>query len=742
MTTLPQTTGVRMPRPAGGGALAMPGQQGQPIPPAGMTAGDVWRVIRANTLLIVGLLVLGVAAGLGINYYLARNYSRYTATGWTQISEKRTQNGETALDMSTLATDLRTQATLLQRDTLLNSVLDRPAVRETSWFKHFIRANAAGVESADVAAARADLAEKLSVSPLLDSKLIQIQFSCTKPEDCATIVSELVEQHLQDQTSYRSQQLRNRTQDLNLTKNNLTVKNNRLKEDIAKLQDELNRAGITTTAGTSMKYIELQMLADQVKTARVSISEAQSALKALDERLKQGIDPVEIDIEVQNDPRIQSARQQVDQIQQFMNSNSSYGPNNPRTQSLQQELARAQQRLDDLEAERRVKLREELKDKFLQQQQMAESTLASVLLKLEDNKNELGQLDYKLFVFNQQKEDQRATQTAIDNIDKNLQTISVEMQGKELASIDWAGGGKPQKPETPSFPKLPVTMFAAVGIALALGLGIAFGRELMDQSVRSPRDISRVGQMNFLGMIPHEDDDPQVTGVPLPLVIFQAPTSMIAEQLRQVRTRLQQASSLETTRSLLVTSPGPGDGKSTIATNLAAGLALNGRRVLLVDGNFRRPQLHKIFNVGNEMGFSSALAAMENFETAVHQTNVMNLDVLPTGPKPANPTELMESQLLIDFIEKALEEYDHVVFDSGPLLFVSETVALAPRVDGVITVVRARANSRGLLQRMRDTLRQLKAEHLGIILNGVRSQGGGYYGRNIKTYYEYQNGHA
>ncbi len=248
--------------------------------------------------------------------------------------------------------------------------------------------------------------------------------------------------------------------------------------------------------------------------------------------------------------------------------------------------------------------------------------------------------------------------------------------------------------------------------------------------------------MNLLGMIPHEHDDPQVAGVPLALVISQAPTSVIAEQFRQVRTRLQQAASLDTTRSILVTSPGPGDGKSTFASNLAAGLALNGRRILLVDANFRRPEIHKIFKVGNEMGFSSALAAPENFETAVVQTSVPNLDVLPSGPKPSNPTELMESQLLTDFIEKALEEYDHVIFDSGPLLFVSETVALAPRVDGVVSVVRARANSRGLLQRMRDGLRQLKAEHLGIILNAVQAQGGGYYGRNIKTYYEYQNGHA
>jgi capsular exopolysaccharide synthesis family protein len=245
--------------------------------------------------------------------------------------------------------------------------------------------------------------------------------------------------------------------------------------------------------------------------------------------------------------------------------------------------------------------------------------------------------------------------------------------------------------------------------------------------------------MTLLGMVPHESDDPQSSGARLPLVIFEAPHSIMAEQLRQVRTRLQHAASLDTTRSILVTSPSPGDGKSTICVNLAAGLALNGRRILLVDANFRRPELHRIFGIGNEAGFSDVLNDVNAFASAVRETPVPNLSVMSSGPKPSNPTELLESQLLLDFIERALEEYDHVIFDSGPMLFVSESVALAPRVDGVVTVVRARSSSRGVLQRMRDGLRAVKAEHLGVVLNGVRSQAGGYYGRSIKTYYEYQN---
>jgi len=239
-------------------------------------------------------------------------------------------------------------------------------------------------------------------------------------------------------------------------------------------------------------------------------------------------------------------------------------------------------------------------------------------------------------------------------------------------------------------------------------------------------------------MIPHESEDPEAQSARLPLAIYEAPTSIIAEQFRQVRTRLQHSASLDTVRSLLVTGTAPGDGKTTVACNLAAGLALNGRRILLVDANFRRPQIHAVLNIPNEVGFGDVLNSLDMFESAVRETEIPNLSVLPTGIKPTNSTELLESQLLIDFIERALEEYDHVIFDSGPLLLVSETSALAPRVDGVVTVVRARGNSRGMLQRLRDQLRQLKAENMGVVLNAVRAQTGGYYAPMIKSYYAYQ----
>src|SRR5690606_4447074 len=164
---------------------------------------------------------------------------------------------------------------------------------------------------------------------------------------------------------------------------------------------------------------------------------------------------------------------------------------------------------------------------------------------------------------------------------------------EKSAGVNWSA--RPEKPQIMSFPRLPITLALAVFLGLALSVGIAFLRELLDTSVRSPRDIARVGQLNLLGIIPHESDDQQAAGATLPLIIAQAPHSMMAEQFRQMRTRLHHTAALDTTRSILLTSPSPEDGTTTVAVNLATGLALNGRRILLVDANFRRPTLHSIF---------------------------------------------------------------------------------------------------------------------------------------------------
>jgi capsular exopolysaccharide synthesis family protein len=499
----------------------------------------------------------------------------------------------------------------------------------------------------------------------------------------------------------------------------------------------MTMAGMADPTRMSQKEIELSELVRLKLKAESDAAQAKGSLDNAQQTMAQGGTPGAVEMMIGNNYVVTNLKMQLVQTDIVLKSIMKQGSESDQYQSLKKSRDATEDMLNEMMAEERARTTAAYLDSLQGQAASTQHDLDEINKTIEKLTMEQAENAAHLAEYLANKDEQTALAEEIRRVTNQTDVLNTALQQLEMNSVSWMA--HPETPDTPSFPVLKWTLTVSMVLGLALSLTVSFLRELMDTSVRSPRDIARVGQLNLLGTIPHEDDDPQAAGVPLASVIYAAPSSMLAEQLRQVRTRLQHTTSLETTRSILVTSPGPGDGKTTIACNLAAGLALNGHRILLVDANFRRPELHKLFGTGNEVGFSNVLSSVENFESAVRQTRVPNLDIMASGPKPANATELLESQLLTDFIDRALEEYDHVVFDSGPMLVVSETVALAPRVDGVVTVVRARNNSRGLLQRMKENLRQLKAEHLGVVLNGVRSTGGGYYGRNIKAYYEYQN---
>lgn len=740
MTTLPQNTPMRIPR--GANAITIPGTGGpggggmmppmMPQPAAALTPGDLWRIFRANLWIIITLLILSAAAGYVVNkYWLDRYYRKYTATGFLRVQPGQQNNPITGVtqevNLTAIEFEQRTQVQLLKHDSLLSDVFRSTdsRIKSTTWFAEF---------KGDVQAAKKELADELRVSVVPESKLIAISMSYSIPKDCTDIVMDVVTQHLKNQNREMQDDQMKRSTLLTKMLGGYERELTDLAASIRDKQIQLNIDEMGDPGRLNVREMRMQALVASQLELSIKGQALKAQLATMVKQNQQGEIPAAIKIEVDRDPVIQ--RIEMDLSSATIGETAPGAAANP--SSLRQRAA-----VDNLRKLLETKRAQALGDAMIAaietlQSSIAENeqNLALINAEVEKMKQEMGVLNNALAIFLTDKDTQKLLLEKKKEVEDSLDMLRVVQTQQDNASVTWAQ--YPQTPELPSFPKLSMTMAAAVVIGLALSVGIAFLREVADTSVRSPRDIHRIGSMNFLGMIPHEDDDPQARGSRLPLVIFDAPTSMMADQLRQVRTRLQYAASLDTTRSILVTSPGPNDGKTVIACNLAAGLALNGRRILIVDADFRRPALHKIFDVDNAKGFSDALQDVENFESFVRETQVPNLSVLTCGSKAGNATEMLESQLLVDFIERALEDYDHVIFDSGSIMVVSEAIALAPRVDGVVTVVRARSNSRGLLQRMRDTLRQLKAEHLGIILNAVRAQGGGYYGQNIKTYYAYQ----
>lgn len=756
MTTLPQTAGARYPR-AGARAASIPALA-QPAAGASsaansLTFSDVIRILRANIFWIILITLLALVIGFLINQFvLLKYFKKYTAESLLQVQldsviDTENKSQSLAMDKSVLEIRQKTLANKLSSKYLIRSVLsnDQGALAKSGWMGEFRENGALNIDEAVD-----EVQDSLSVDPRQDTELIVVRLSAPTPEDAQmgleAIVTRLLDTEKQDATS--STTTDRKGWDQMRIRNDLAWSN--AKNDMDKYA---GRTGIVSGGGsptggssssgagvTELLRLEIQELVAKRIELQNDFTEATNEYDNFAKTLEAGGTPAELDMRITQDPTIQRLESDIDGLDtDIISAAENYGEESRQVRSAKAALNAKRAKLESKKEELRVQLGSQYRERLQNVANTVKQKFDIATKQLEDLQKRHGEATQDLLAYNNSKELFDYYTKRRQDIQERLDVIAVnpERDLKRRGSV--SSIGNVEKPKELSFPDLRMTLAAAGLGGLCLSLGIAFMRELMDSSVRNPRDIAKVGQLNLLGMIPHVDEDPQAAAGELSLAISQVPHSIIAENFRQVRTRLQHAASLDTTRSLLVTSPGPGDGKTTVACNIAAGLALNGRKILLVDANFRRPDLHKVFGLGNERGLGNVLTQQSGYESVAQKTSVPNLTVLTTGPRPANATELLESQLLTDFIDRALEEYDHVIFDAGPILLVSETVALAPRVDGVISVVRAKSNSRGVLQRMRDALRQLKAEHLGVVLNGVRQHTGGYYAKNIKNYYAYQN---
>jgi succinoglycan biosynthesis transport protein ExoP len=285
---------------------------------------------------------------------------------------------------------------------------------------------------------------------------------------------------------------------------------------------------------------------------------------------------------------------------------------------------------------------------------------------------------------------------------------------------------RPRPPGGPVRPNVPLNIMAGALLGVALGIAAALARGLLDRTVKTPDDVEKGMGATFLGLIPEVQATKvgarrrrslENPGAP-ELIVHHSPMSAIAEAARAIRTNLLFMAPDKPYRTLLITSAGPSEGKTTVACCIATAMAQAGKTVVLVDCDLRRPRVHRVFGKRNDTGLTTALLG-EGEEAAADPTEVPNLWVMTAGPIPPNPAELLQSERFRGWLKRMEARYDHVILDSSPLVAVTDAAILLTIADGTLIVVRAFKTRKELAAYSLRTLRDVSARVAGVVLNAV-----------------------
>jgi polysaccharide biosynthesis transport protein len=326
-------------------------------------------------------------------------------------------------------------------------------------------------------------------------------------------------------------------------------------------------------------------------------------------------------------------------------------------------------------------------------------------------------------------------QLAEENLRSNLErqrtlfdSVASQLKQAQLAS-DF-GSVTAQAINPPSIVPIRPRVFSVLLMGLVagcgLGGGLAYLLDLMEARVRTITELKSILDLSVIAMVPKLSEGLASNSSHIALLSHRLPRSNLAESYKTARTNIEFLRRNRHAQVILVSSPNPGDGKSTTSSNLAITLALAGRKVLLIDGDLRKPCLHTIYGLDSNRGLVSILQGEETFSQTVQTTAIENLDLLAAGPEAFNPAELLASDLLAALLKEIRPSYDVIVFDTSPFLAVTDPWIISAVADGILLVVRLGSTRRHDIEQTMEVLNTLDAPILGMIANCVKQENLGY----------------
>ena len=573
--------------------------------------------------------------------------------------------------------------------------------------------------------------DRLQVAPVRNSRLVKVSFQSRNPELAARVSNGVTETFIAQQLDHRVEATRHASEFLSTHVDDARRALEAAETQLTRFL-EANDILFVATDRVNDRSGERQSLVGQ---QLVTLSEA--LLKARAERIaKQSLlaqagraDADSLPAVLQNS-LITHLKQEATALEgKYRELSQTFKPEYPRLQRLGENIAQIRRQLRE-EVRRVVEAIRSEYGSALQN----ETELRKLM---DEQQGRVKTVDAQMARYNLLRREVDANRELYATLSTRLKEtrISGTLLASNISVVDRA-----EVPVTPTHPRTVLNLLLGGLIGIFGGVVVAFFFEYLDTSIRDPREVESLLQLPTLGLVPSRAAlsghalERRAPG-PFALVAHDSTSSMLAEAFRGLRTSVVYATPERPPKTLLVTSLQQQDGKTSVSTNCAISLAQLGGDVLLIDADMRHPNLHEILGVTSVPGLSDLLAGGVEMSEVIRPTKIPGLYVIPAGPVPVNPTELLASRRLTDALAALESRFAHIVIDTPPMLGISDTLVIAPRVEGVILVLRHGRANRSSAQRAVHMLGAIRARILGVVLNHVdagsfRGEGYGYYYRH------------